>query len=546
MHGTISKIVLTMVFFISFCIPSICPAKSGKRLMTINAIEYTSDDFVDWWKHWNDKNDLKFPDSPADFIDFQLMVQQGLEMGYDTKPSYLRKLNVFLQVRAMMALKYEEIDSKVSVTDADLKKYFDENYSELWVLQILAFDSEVKAQKAYEYMLPFKGQVAGRLIFADLYGGSAEEKADTYDEATVSVADFHKNKKDAWLAIVRKLGTGEVSIPFFSEDRNKYLLLRLVEKRFAGDGIFLEKKKIIGELLYKEKRNQLNADFLEKLKIKYNVKVDDKLFDDLKLDADYPKEFLDKKLVGVGEIEFTVNDFIYNASKEKNTRRTAPDDLIKRIVLDSMISQTLVNKESLARGYEKRPPLQATYEFYKQNRLKAEVEAGLLATVVVTDQDLQNYYDTNIASYSVPDKVTFFLLEGDEDVLKKIWVGTLQGGDFTELAKKYSLDAHSQSQGVDSLSPVVVAELGKLNKGGVSLPFAVSGNYGLLKYLDRMPGQVQPFVQVKNNVLEQVKKEKFEIIKAEYLSKLKSRSQIDINERVWNGLVRELGNGKKD
>lgn len=544
MHGTISKIILMLVVVLSFCLPSVCLAKSDKRLMTINSIEFTSDDFMTWWEHWNDKNDLKFPDSPDDFIDFQLLVQQGREMGYDSKASYLRKLDIFLQVRTMMALKYEEIDSKISVTDDDLRQYFGKNYSELWVLQILAFDSESKAQKAYDFMLPFKGQVAGRLVFADLTGGSTDEKADSYDEVKICVDDFHKNKKDVWLSIVRKLEAGEVSQPFSSDD--KYLVLRLVEKQMAPESLFEKNKNKIAELLYKQKKNELTGALLEKLKIKYNVKVDRELYDQIKLDVDYPKEFLERKLLTMSGFEATVGGFIRSALSEKKTRKNLADEGLKEIVLDTFISQNLINKESLARGYEKRPPMLAVYEFYKQSRLRLEVQGGLLDGIVVSDQDLRDYYERHIASYSVPDKFTFYLLNGDENVLKKIWFGTLQGEDFEELAKKYSLDASRQTQGVDSLSPVVVSELKKLDIGGVSLPFAIDGNYVLLKFVDRLPGHVQPLAEVKSNVLEQLKKEKFEIVKAEYLAKLKSRSKIDINERVWNGLVREQRNGKKD
>lgn len=544
MRGIMSKIIIMMFICASLSFPADSFAKGAKRLLTINDIDYTVDDYVNWLRHWRDKNNIKFPENPDEFVDFQLMVQQGREMGYDNNPNYLRKLNVFLQVRAMMALKAEEVDSKADVTDADIKKYFNENFADIWALQILAFSNETKARKAYEFMLPLNGQVAGRLVFADLYGGSAEDKPDTYDEVSISVADFHKNKKDSWLAIVKKLKAGEVCQPFANDD--KYILLRLIEKRAAGEEALEEKRQRIKDLLNKEKRNRLTIELLEKLKKKYALKVDKALFDEIKLDAEYPKEFLDRKLVTMNDFEATVNDLLYNTVKEKNQRKNVPDETIKEIVLDSIISQTLINKESLARGYEKKPPLQATYDFYKQNRLIMEVDAGLMNTIVASDQDLQKYYDANIASYSVPEKDTFFFLEGGEDVIKKIWFGVLQGGDYNELAKKYSLDAMPINQGVDSLAPVLVAELKKIDKGGVSSPFAIDGTYGLLKLVDRVPGQIQPFAQVKNNVLEQFKKQKFDILKAEYLGKLKSKSRIDVDKRVWDSLSREFADGKKN
>lgn len=547
MYRTIVKYLLILSVVLSFSAPAVCLGVGGKRLVTINDVEYTTGDFTNWWKHWNDKNTLKFPKSLDEYIEFQLMVQQGLAMGYDTKSTYLHKLNVFLQVRAMMALKYEEIDSKANVTEDEIKKYYDENFSLVRELQILAFASKEKAQSAYDAMLPYKGNVAGRLVFADLYGGDAKEKADTYDEVKVSIEDFHKNKKSDWIPIVEKLEVGDVSEPFSSIEGNKYFLIRLVSKLSAPEGDFQEKKQRISEFLYKQMRNQLTAALLEKLKTKYNVKIDKSLYDEIKLDAEYPREYLERKIITMDGFEATVADFIYSSIREKNIRKSLSDEEIKGLVLDSIISQTLINKESLARGYENRPPLRDTYEFYMQTRLRAEVEAGIFASIVVSDEDLQKYYELHVSDYSIPDKYSYFLLEGDEDLLKKVWIGTLQGGDFVDLANKYSLDAQIQTNGVDSLAPLLVTELKKLDKGDVGLPFVIAnGKYGLLKLLNQVPGEVQPFNKVKQSVLERIKKDKFEILKAEYIAKLKSRSLININEGVWHRLSRELDNDKKD
>jgi len=41
-------------------------------------------------------------------------------------------------------------------------------------------------------------------------------------------------------------------------------------------------------------------------------------------------------------------------------------------------------------------------------------------------------------------------------------------------------------------------------------------------------------------------KEKFEAIKLDYINKLKSRSEIDIDKGVWHGLEREFADAKKN
>lgn len=546
MYGTISRIFVMMLLAIAVGFPVDALAKSAKRLLTLNDVEYTNEDYKNWWRHWNDKNQQKFPDSPEQYINFQLMVQQGQAMGYDTKPEYLRKLAIFLQVQTMMALKFEEVDSKAFVSDAEVKKYFDENYGTVSTIQILAFSSDDKAQTAYQRLLPYQGQIGGRLVFADLYGGTAEEKADTYDEVNATVADFQKNKIENWLPVFRKLQPNQVSEPFFHDANQKYILLRLVENKPAAEGVFEEKSIAIKQMLNKEKRNKFTNDLIVKLKKKHNVQVDQDLVASVKLDIDYPKEFLEKKVGGMDGMDITVNDLIKNSVKEKKLRATLSDEEIKRMIIDTIISQSLINRESLVRGYEKTPPLLWTYEFYKQNRLRIEVENGLAEAVTVSDQEVQDYYEMKIASYSVPPKVTFLLIKGSEDVLKKVWVGTLQGGDFTELAQKYSLAVLSQDEALDSLPTLLAEELKKLEKGGISVPFPFDGDYVLLNVLEHFPGQITPFVEVKDKIVQQLKKDKLELIKTEYINKLKSRSKIDINDGVWKDLARELGNGKKD
>lgn len=546
MYGTVIRIFLSLVLVVGVAFPAEALAKSARRLLTINDIAYTDEDFKNWWKHWNDKGALKFPDTTEPYVDFLLMVQQGQEMGLDTQPGYLHKLRVFLLVRAMSAMKYEEVDSKAAISEAEVKKYFAENYGTVSTLQALTFSSEEKALLAYERMLPYQGQVAGRLVFADLYAGEADEKADSYDEVSVTNADFQKNKVANWLPIVKKLKPAWVAKPFLHEANQKYILLRLVEINPSAEGLYAEKEKHIRDKLNKEKRNRLSVVLTEKLKKKYKVQVDKELLASIKLDVDYPPEFLERKVITMDGFAVAVTDLIYNAHKEKQLRTGIPDEEILALVADNFIGTAVIDKEALARGYEKKPPLLGTYEFYKQNRLRVEVEAGLQASVDISDQAVHEYYVANITSFSVPAKATFSLLKGSEEDLQKVWIGTLQGGELNELVAKYSLDVLTKTEQLDSLSPLLAEELKKLEKDAISAPFELDGGYVMLKVLEHLPGQVHPLDQVKGQIVDQLKKEKLATAKVEYINKLKSLSKIDINAGVWKDLTRELANAKKD
>lgn len=545
MHRTIIKTLAIVTIFLLFAVFDRPLAFSGSTLLRINDVEYSTDDFKHWWQHWNDKKLLSFPDSPDEFIDFNLMVQQGEAMGYENQPAYVHKLDVYRKVRCLMALQYEEVDSKVNVTDDDLRKYFDEHYGDVWTLQILAFSSQDKANSAYDYMKSYNGLDAGRLVFADLYGASDENKPLTYDEVKVSTDDFARNKRVNWLPEVKKLQPGEVSVPFLDSSSNNYILIRLIENKPAGQDVFENKRKHMTEMVVKEQRNALTASLVEKLKKKYDVKIDYALLSAVKLDGDYPKEFLDQKIISMKDAEFTVQNLIYNCAKEKELRRDLSDEKIKNFVVSTAISQTLVDKEALSRGYEKQPPLLWSYEFYKQNRLKGEVEAGLKTAINITDDDILTFYNENISSFSIPTDVTYVILLGDEATLKKLWIGQLKDVDLAEIAMKYGLVQTTEHKTLDILPKEIASELLRLDKGALSVPFPYESSYAIVKLINIVPGQIRPLAQVKSNVIDALKAQRYAEIKTQYISKLRSRSKIVIDQKNWEGLSKELRNGKE-
>ena len=88
---------------------------SGKdKLVTINGIDYSSDDFKRWWGLWNEEKG-RLPDDPQPFIEWKLLAQEARTMELDQLGSYRRKLEVFLKSRTRMLLKNEEVDSKIDL-----------------------------------------------------------------------------------------------------------------------------------------------------------------------------------------------------------------------------------------------------------------------------------------------------------------------------------------------------------------------------------------------------------------------------------------------
>ena len=87
-------------------------AAKDKTLVTIDGREYTDQDYRHWWTSWQEPG-MEFFDSPQEFIDFQLLAEQGRQMEYHLNPAFERKVEVFVKVRALGALKNEEVDLKM-------------------------------------------------------------------------------------------------------------------------------------------------------------------------------------------------------------------------------------------------------------------------------------------------------------------------------------------------------------------------------------------------------------------------------------------------
>ncbi|MDH4321178.1 MAG: hypothetical protein OEV73_06730, partial [Desulfobulbaceae bacterium] len=124
------------LIFIIFCFSlALLQASPGdawfgrdKPLVAINGIEYRAEDFKNWWQNWQEK-DQPLPETLDPFIEWQLMAKEAKRMELDNTPTYQRKIAVFLSVRSLMLLKYEEIDSKIVVDEQAIRQEYESSYT---------------------------------------------------------------------------------------------------------------------------------------------------------------------------------------------------------------------------------------------------------------------------------------------------------------------------------------------------------------------------------------------------------------------------------
>jgi len=88
------------------------------------------------------------------------------------------------------------------------------------------------------------------------------------------------------------------------------------------------------------------------------------------------------------------------------------------------------------------------------------------------------------------------------------------------------------------LPPVIKERLNEMNIGGVYGPFDIDGEFLIIKLLGREEGKFKSFETVKNGIVEQLSKKKYDQLLSDYLAKLRAFSKIKINESVMKGFIK--------
>lgn len=543
MYRVVSQLLILLLCAFVFSAGDVCAARN-KTLVTIDGTVYTNQDYRTWWSFWREPG-MAFYDSPQEFIDFHLLAEQGRHMELHLSPDYQRKVFVFLKVRALAALKKEEVDSKIKISEEQIKVEFEKEYSPVWNIQVLSYDEEAKAKTTFEKLQGFNGQKAGRLVFADLGGVKPDDGgAVAYEDVEVNPLMIAKvPESDKWLKAISGLDKGFVSEPLFLEKSGRYIVIRLDDITFPGKEVFAEKKATIRKKMEKKEISRLTGELMERLTDKYHVRIDDELSQSVTMDGDYPKDFLMKKVVEMDGGSLSVEMLIYNMKRQQPLRMTLPEDRLKNGVINAFISNYLTDTEALSRHYEKKQPIKGIYEFYKDNTLIKFLNARIKERLVVEDSEVEDYFNLNQAEFTRPERISYLIIEEQKSFLMEISKAVSQGADFFDQARERSFDPQIKTMEVDSIRPELAVELAKLQKGETGKPFPYESGYAMLKLIDRVESKVAPFDdKMRGMIKKTLSEKKYAEAKAVYLEKAQSLAQVKVNQRVWNKLKKEYNN----
>ncbi|MCK5436471.1 MAG: peptidyl-prolyl cis-trans isomerase [Desulfobulbaceae bacterium] len=538
MYGLIRTALLILVITIAVNVDHEAGAWGNKKLVTINGIKYTTEDYKHWWDSFKTK-DMEFPDSPQSFIDWHLLIEEARSMELFLMPSYVKKINTFLKARTLMILKYEEVDSKMDITDKDLRKHYEEFHTPSIIVRMIVFDEKEKASDVFD------GLKSQTRTVEEIINLPPEERGPVFTtEKRYRPVTIPKN----WSERLKGLGPGDATEPF--ESGTNYVLLFVVDIMGPDDTDFENRKKKIQKELRKQDQAELTGNLVKRLKKKFHVEVDEELFKALRPDNMTPEELLDKILLKTDKAEVTVDYFLKQAQKNIIARgrhaMAMNEEEKKRLMrgtLNTMISQSLTTWEALDRHFEEKEPFKWIYEFYTQHRLIKELEKRFFTVNKVSEEEITLYYKEHLDELTRPKTVKFMELVDEERLIKKMWLEITTGENISEVAQKYySRKPRVQKVPVDHLDPILKKVIEKLTKGEVSDPFEKGANKrtAIVKLIERKSACPMPLDMVKEKIRPIIKEQKSNKLRNDYLTKLKAESTIEVIEKAWEKVKKEL------
>lgn len=512
---------------------------ANKPLLTIDGEAYAPEDFEHWWQEWRD-SETQQPEGVTPFIEWLLLLREAERMDLASLPEYRHKVEVFLKTRALMALKHEEINTKVSISEEALKAAYERDYAPRHLVGVLELSSLAEAQG-------FLAQAGGKPLSQERLQALVDKKS---PPVTLHRPQWFRpmNTPPPWLPLLTHADPGAVVGPLPQADK-KAILLYLLEVKAADPLDFANKRETIQEGLRKIEDNRLTEKLVSRLMTRYRVRIDEEVLKAIDL-ANPEGNDLHKVVIDSDRSQVTVGYFLDQVRKQSDLSHRPVGDRdsqmrLKQQIAKAMISNSVVSWESLDRHYEEQPPLKWTYRFYRQNRMVAELERRTVADLTTSEAEVQAYYDGHLEEFRHNEMVRAVEAIGDEGAVRKVWAEAIAGAELEKAAQAGKLTLSLQSSAavpIPHLSSSARQAVATLKPGELSQPFAEDGHFAVIKLVERRAGGVLPLAQIQKLVTEKLLLEKKAKRRRELIDTLKSRSEVTVNEEVWAELVRKIKN----
>jgi len=221
-------------------------------------------------------------------------------------------------------------------------------------------------------------------------------------------------------------------------------------------------------------------------------------------------------------------------------------------IIDSWIENEVLYQKALKEGYDKDPETLRLLEQAKRRIIVDVFLRRLYSNIVVTDSEVEDYYNQHIDKFIVPEQVRFKIILVDNEELAGILKRALDGGvDFAELAKQHSIDTTRQRGGETGFidrqtcnklyGPEVEKLAFTLEEGQISDPIKTAKGYAIIKVEKKRPAITRTLRDVRPFIESALAREKRRLIYSNLVLQLKKTLDVEVHPEVWKKIHEEKG-----
>jgi peptidyl-prolyl cis-trans isomerase C len=495
-------------------------------------------------------NDLEGKKELVDImINKEVMTLKALAAGYEKEQWFVDFWGRFKGQYLVASMENEYIMKQVKVSEEEAKAFFDRMHNEYTLSQILvANEDEARA---------IKEQLSGGADFAELAKkySLSREGGDGGLLGTSTIGNMFYWIEEA-LADAKE---GDITEPLQTPTGWTILKVHAVKKITPEKDLEYARKKVEGDKqkkLLAEMKHKIEKDiglviYPEAVDIVYNNLPGDISMEDIvtykvtrenapKLEI--PEQYQGMLLAQYADGSFTLKDYmkIYDeiGLPERPSPRMGKEAIVESIhrriwdqALPVYVESQLKVQEipEVAKGLQQKKEMMLTWKFY-EDQVKDEV--------VVSDLEIQDYYNANKSEISSPERRDYsIILVSDKAKADQAAAAARTGEDFAKLVKKFSEDPEAiQTGGMTGLAPKGnfpdYDEIAfSLPLGGVSDPFQVPRGWAVVKVSQIEAPLPMPYASAAQMLKAKLEEDRAEKLLKEKLAKWREEFAIKINTR---------------
>lgn len=483
------------------------------------------------------------------------MVNEILLKEYDDNSSVEKneeynKEKEWLYKQSLLAfLKDREVYRNISASNEEIREAFKKMNQTLTARHLYAATEE-EANELYQLLM---AGVSFNTLAQQTFTDSTLRKNGGY-LGSFTWGDMDPTFEDT----VYTLEIGEISKPV--KTRTGYSIIKLEDKEYnplLTEYQFQQKKSHIENTIKIRKKKPSERDFIESLFDKKKFNINDTALGNLlnyvannQITLNEKSNFENELIATYDGTEYYADQILKRIENLPVYHRTKINS-IKRLnaTIEGFAIQDILLEEAKAKNYDKNEQMLETYQTQVNNlflRYKAEEVAE---KVEVDDSTLKKYYNEHLEFFSTHDEVNVQeIIVNDKALATNLLQRYKSGEDFGKLARQYSLREWSaNNNGEIGFAPIgkfgiLKSDFWKASVGDIVGPREIDGYFGLFKVIGKKESNPIEYDLIKNEVLKVFREDRQNQLLMEYLSYLKSKVDIDVDEQLLTSLKISLLN----